>query len=257
MNSTFVQYSLIAADIDRSIATVKRDPVVDRETDYYLSRIGNVDTIEDFVSDTRLFTYAMKAHSLSDMAYAKAFMTKVLQEGRDEDDSFVNQLADPRYLEFAKTFDFNRYGATATTFARASTGVVEKYTRQTLEENAGESNTAVRLALYFERKASEITTVSQILADQALFTVVRTNLGLPASFSMLDIDRQISILTERVNLEDFADPETVAGHIERFTALWDASNPDASSASNIGMLFSTSVMGLSSDLMMAIQNLKR
>ena len=128
--------------------------------------------------------------------------TKVLEEGHDDDEAFVNQLADKRYIEFAKTFDFNRYGATATTFSRATTGVAEKYVRQTLEENAGETNTAVRLALYFERKAPEIKSVTEILADQALFTVVRTNLGLPESFSMLDIDRQIEIFKDRVDLED-------------------------------------------------------
>ena len=177
--------------------------------------------------------------------------------GHDDDEAFVNRLADNRYVEFAKTFDFNRYGATATTFSRASTGVAEKYVRQTLEENAGETNTAVRLALYFERKAPEITSVTQILADQALFTVVRTNLGLPESFSMLDIDRQIEIFEERVDLEAFSDPEAVAKQIERFSALWDANNPDQTTANTIGLLFSNSAAGISPDLMVAIQTLKR
>ncbi|MFP1633687.1 DUF1217 domain-containing protein [Zhengella sp. ZM62] len=257
MLSTYVQYNLIAANMDRSVEAINRDPVVSRETEYYLANIGNIDTVEDFIADTRLFNYAMKAHGLSDMSYAKAFMTKVLEEGHDDDEAFVNRLADNRYVEFAKTFDFNRYGATATTFSRASTGVAEKYVRQTLEENAGETNTAVRLALYFERKAPEITSVTQILADQALFTVVRTNLGLPESFSMLDIDRQIEIFEQRVDLESFSDPEAVAKQIERFSALWDANNPDQTAANNIGLLFSNSAAGISPDLMMAIQTLKR
>ncbi|MCB1425757.1 MAG: DUF1217 domain-containing protein [Zhengella sp.] len=257
MLSTYVQYNLIAANMDRSVEAINRDPVVSRETEYYLANIGNIDTVDDFMADTRLFNYAMKAHGLSDMSYAKAFMTKVLEEGHDDDEAFVNQLADKRYIEFAKTFDFNRYGATATTFSRATTGVAEKYVRQTLEENAGETNTAVRLALYFERKAPEIKSVTEILADQALFTVVRTNLGLPESFSMLDIDRQIEIFKDRVDLEEFSDPEAVAKQIERFSALWDANNPDQTTANNIGLLFSNSSAGISPDLMMAIQTLRR
>ena len=51
------------------------------ETAYYLKHIGDVKSIDDFIKDTRLFNYAMKAFGLEDMAYAKAFMRKVLVEG--------------------------------------------------------------------------------------------------------------------------------------------------------------------------------
>ena len=34
-------------------------------------------SIDDFMKDTRLYNYAMKAFGLDDMAYAKAFMRKV------------------------------------------------------------------------------------------------------------------------------------------------------------------------------------
>ena len=65
----------------------------------------------------------------------------------------ANTLTDPRYLEFASTYDFDRYGSIATTFTKARQGTVDKYLRQTLEENEGAKNEGVRLALYFERKA--------------------------------------------------------------------------------------------------------
>ena len=55
--------------------------MVDRETKYYLENISKVKTIDEFVKDDRLFRYAMKAHGLEDMAYAKAFMVKALKEG--------------------------------------------------------------------------------------------------------------------------------------------------------------------------------
>ena len=54
---------------------------MDRETKYYLENIAKVKTIEEFVKNDRLFSYAMKAHGLEDMAYAKAFMVKALKEG--------------------------------------------------------------------------------------------------------------------------------------------------------------------------------
>ncbi len=52
--------------------------------------------------------------------------------------------------------------------------------RTTLEENAGQSNEGVRLALYFERKAPDIKSIFQILGDKALYKVIETALSLPA-----------------------------------------------------------------------------
>ena len=76
MVSTYTSYQLIARDIPKAIDRVEREPMVDRETKYYLENISKVKTIEEFVKDDRLFRYAMKAHGLEDMTYAKAFMVK-------------------------------------------------------------------------------------------------------------------------------------------------------------------------------------
>src|SRR5690606_8284941 len=96
-------------------------------------------------------------------------------------DSLANRQTDPKYAEFAKIFNFAEHGAGATTFRPAAEGTIASYMRQTLEENAGQQNEGVRLALYFQRKAATITTPFQILSDKALGNVVRTALGLPDS----------------------------------------------------------------------------
>ena len=100
MLSTFTSYQLIARDIPKSIDRVEAQPIVERETDYYLANIGKVKSIDDFVKNDRLFKYAMKAYGLEDMAYAKAFMVKALKEGVADPDSFANKLTDKRYAEF-------------------------------------------------------------------------------------------------------------------------------------------------------------
>ena len=55
-----------------------------RATAYYLANIGKVKTVDDFVNNYQLFSYAMKAFGLADMTYAKGLMTKVLNGGVDE-----------------------------------------------------------------------------------------------------------------------------------------------------------------------------
>ncbi len=224
MTSTFTSYSLVARDLPRSVDAVRKQPPVKRETDYYLTKIQSVKSVEDFVSDRRLVTYAMTAFGLKEMAYAKAFVRKILTEGHDDPSTFVNRLADKRYVEFAKAFDFERYGAATTAFTSAQQGVADKYIRQVLETQAGSGNEGVRLALYFERNATKLGSVTEILADKALTQVAKTVLRLPDVFSLVDIDKQIATLESRLKVGSFNDPAKLAQFIKRFTTLWDLDN---------------------------------
>jgi hypothetical protein len=255
--NTYTNYKLITSDIDRSIDRVEKQPMVARETEYYLENISKVKNIEDFLKDDRLYRYAMKAHGLEDMAYAKAFMKKVLTEGIDDRDSFANKLSDKRYHDFAKTFDFVGFGETATIFTRAQQGTVDKYMRQTLEEDAGKQNEGVRLALYFERKAEGLDNFYQILADPALSKVLRTALSLPDSFATADIDKQVAFFESKLDIEDLKDPKKLSKFLERFTSLWEISNPTQSPQTSLTVLFSQPAeFGISTDMLFSIQKLR-
>lgn len=371
MINTYTSYQLVTRDLNKSLARVESEPMVKRDTDYYLENIGKVKTAEDFVNDYRLFNYAMKAHGLEDMAYAKAFMLKALNEGVTDPDSFANKLTDKRYAEFVKSFNFAEYGEDATTYNLANHGTTDRYltratpdggvpgeayvkeaeyytanigditsidqflendrmltfalqafglegsfsdkkliremleggvsdpkspanshankswaqfaksfdfaglgesattynlalrpaadkfVRQQLEQNKGQENEGVRLALYFERMAGTITNAYQILGDRALATVIRTYLGLPDAIAQLDVDKQAALFESRLDFEDFQDPEKVAKMMERFATLWEVNNPTQSTQSSIVNLFQPMEFGISMDTLMAIAAIKR
>ena len=256
MPSTYLNYNLIARDIDRSIQTVAEDPIVERETEYFLKTVGTLKSVDDFMKDTRVYNYALKAHGLEDMAYAKAFIRKLLTEGVDDESAFANQLADSRYQDFAAAFNFARHGETATIFSRAQQGTVDLYLRQTLEEQAGEEDTGVRLALYFERTAPELTSAYGIIADPAIFDVVRTALGIPAEIAATDVDKQAALLESRIDIEDFKDPEKLSKFLERFTALWELENGSNEYLDSSALLGSSAGFGITPDLMLSINNLR-
>lgn len=257
MINTYLGYQLITRDIGKSIERVESEPMVKRETEYYRENITKIKNIKDFVADSRLFNYAMKAHGLEDMAYAKAFMVKALEGGIDDKDSFANKMSDAKYREFVDTFNFARYGDTATIFTKAQQGTVDKYLRQTLEQNAGSDNEGVRLALYFERKASSIDNAYEILADPALTKVVFTALGLPSSLQSGDIDKQAKMLEDRIDFADFKDADLTADFLKRFTSLWEIDNPSSPTTSFVTMLFSQPAeFGISTDVLLTIQKMR-
>jgi hypothetical protein len=370
--NTYTSYRMITRDMAKSLDRVESQPMVKRETDYYLQNIGKVKSIDDFVNNDRLFRYAMKAHGLEDMAYAKAFMVKALEGGVRDENSFANKLTDKRYAEFVKSYNFEALGENATVYNQAQQGTTARYTlaafqagvaadnpilkqlnadyqanivkvksidefvnndalfayamkafdlvdhladkklmtemleggiddpdslanrnsdtrfadfvatfnfarngeatttinaaqqpsvdlfmRQTLEEDAGSTNEGVRLALYFERNASNIKTAYDILANTAYAKVARTALGLPDSLASANIDRQAAMLADRIDFADFQDPEKLDKFLTRFTSMWELSNPTATATTSIAALFSQPVeYGISSDIMMTLQGLK-
>ncbi|EKF18071.1 DUF1217 domain-containing protein [Nitratireductor pacificus] len=373
MINTFTSFHLINRDIARSMERVQSQPAVQRETAYYQANIGRVTSIDEFVNDDRLFRYAMKAHGLEDMAYAKAFMVKVLEEGISDPESFANKLTDKRYADFARTynfaaggantttynptqkgtvdkyvslairngvdpgseallkdinyylqnisqvksadhlladdklltfamvahgftdevidkralkalleggvddpkspanqqsdkrflalattFNFERYGEDTTTHNATQAPAIDKYLRQTLEEDAGKQNEGVRLALYFQRKASSIRSYYEFLAEPALAKVVRTALGFPEALAQANIDKQVDLIKDRIDLEDFKDPEKLDEFLTRFTNMWELANPSGNQLSSIAALYSQPAeFGISTDVLFTIAQLKR
>lgn len=256
MLSPLVNYRLISQSLPDALERTANEPQVEREIAYYRENIKSVKSIDDFMADDRLFNFAMTAHGLDDMSYAKAFMRKVLEGGIDDPESFANRLRDPRYQDFATTFNFARYEETTTVFTRAEQGTIDRYVRQTLEVNAGADSEAVRLALYFERKAPEITDVYELLGDRALLSVTQTLLQLPPESSLVDIERQAELIESRLDLEDFKDPAKLQELMERFTVLWEVQNPTTSVATSpAAILIGGTPSGISESLLASIQQL--
>ncbi|QFU17657.1 DUF1217 domain-containing protein [Microvirga thermotolerans] len=256
MMTTFTNYQLISRDIQKSLARVAAEPVTAREVKYYLENIEKVKSIDDFLGNHRLYAFAMKAYGLEDMTYAKAFMRKVLTEGVSDKSSFANRLADERYKEFAKVFDFKTYGETTTTFERARQGTVDNYIRQSLEISAGQEDAGVRLALYFERKAPGINSPYDILADPALLQVVQTALNIPETASGGGIDAQAAMIEHKLDIDSLSDPEKVKRFLQRFTTMWDAKNNAASSPVLTLFTGSSASAGMNVEMLMSLQRVK-
>jgi hypothetical protein len=96
-----------------------------------------------------------------------------------------------------------------------------------------------------------------VLADPALAKVARTLLSLPDSFATADIDKQVKLFESKLDIEDFSDPEALSKLMTRFTSLWETTNPTATAQSLATVLFAQpAALGVSTDLMMAMQKLK-
>lgn len=255
MSTTIGSFRQISGNLTTSLNAVAKDPQVKRETDYYLANIRNIKSVDDFMGNDRIYRYAMKAFGLEEMTYAKAFIRKALTEGIDSNDSFANRLADTRYKDLVDAFNFKRYGETTTVFTRTQQGTVDRYVRQTLEVQAGQTNDAVRLALYFQRKASTVTTPYSLLADKALLKVTQVMLGLPEASGSLAIERQADLISKKLNFEDLKDPAKLDKLLTKFAARWDMDNAQPDPV--INLFGGGSGGGIATDLLSQLQKTLR
>jgi len=255
MLDTLTSYRLITKDLTKSLNRTASDPIVARELKYFKENIGKIKSIDDFIKNTRIFNFAMKAHGLEDMSYAKAFMRKALTEGIDDPKSFANRLNDDRYKDFVQAFNFKEFGEETTARDAVKKETVDKYLRQTLEANAGAEDQGVRLALYFERKASSIKGPFDILGDTALFEVVKTAFNLQGSLASGNIDAQAALLKKKINFESLKDPVAVQGIVKKFATMWDITN-NSQSNPILTLFDSTSSRGIGIDALLSLQQIR-
>lgn len=257
MLSATLSYKLISSDLTKSLKQTAAKPDVAREAKYYLDNIGKVKSADEFLNNKRLFSFAMKSFGLESMTYAKGFMKKVLDGGVDNPNSFANRLADTKYKEFAKTFDFKTYAAATTATSATQQPVVDKYIRQTMEEKAGEQDEGVRLALYFQRQAPNIKSAYNILADKALLQVVQTALGFSPMTAMASIDKQAEMIKSKLKVEDLKDPKKLDKFLNRFTNAWDAQYGSSTGVlSNPILIAAQGGTGFGIDILSSLQNIK-
>ena len=154
MVSTYVSYLAIAGNLTTSLRNVASQGAVARDTGYYKEHITKVTTVDEFMDDYKLYSYAMKAYGLEDMTYAKAFMKKVMESDLSDSSSFANSLSDSRYAEFAAAFKFSGETATAQSSTQRDT-LLDAY-----EASFGaETDEISEETDYFQEKIGSITSV--------------------------------------------------------------------------------------------------
>lgn len=187
MISSTLAYQAVTRNLTQSLARTAQKPDVATETAYFEKNIGKVQTLDDFLADDRLFRYAAEAYGLGDMAYAKAFMRRVLEEGAGSSDSFANRLSDPRYREFAAAFDFS----------------------------AADKQTAI-----YENNIRGVTTVTFFVHTKEIFSYAMKAFGLE---SIADRTDEITRAMHAGKLtESFGDPE-IDARFREFLKVYDYS----------------------------------
>ena len=235
--------------------------LAEEETKYYSVEMQRIESVEEFLADPRLVAFVLEANGADVKSVDAQFMKKIFASDLDDPKSFVNQQADRSFRKIVASFNFNAEGKVEQpddALIQSRRGIyqtIDSHVRQKLEEEAGNDNAGVRLALYFERTAETVSNAYDILADDALFEVFKVLFQLPDEVGSADIDAQADMVNRYLELEDLQDPEKVAKMIVKFSVLYDLDN-QATADPALSVLSGSGSAGISADIMMSLAQLR-
>jgi hypothetical protein len=230
MTTTTSSYLTVSQNLPKMLAMTAANPAIKNASAYYTANIGKVTSIQDFVGNYRLLSYALNAYGLGDQINSKALITQVLEGGIANPKSLANTL--PQWKAFATAFNFPANGAASVSAPGAVKTTEASYVEQQMETNEGQQDVGVQLALYFNRVAPNVTSPYGILADKNLLQVVETIFGLPTAFSSENIDVQAKTVSNLFKISDLKVPAKLQQLTERFTAAYDVTYGNSSSSSS-------------------------
>lgn len=222
----------------------RASPLTARESQAVREAAASIRSVDDLIANRKVLGYVLKAYGMDDLPYP-ALIRKLLSEDPGDPKSFANSFVDLRYREFAKDMGFG--GGKEGSFGDPAwvDRLVARYETVTFEERKGEEDPAIRLALYFERKAPSVESWYSVLGDKALAEVAMKAMGLPQSVMLGDIDKLADTLERRMPASDFKDPAKVRTFLQRFAIMSGSEQPPAARSAALAMLQGAGTAGRS------------
>jgi len=222
-------YNLVEASLDNQMAAFQKSGAVQNDINYFRTEIAKVQSPDDLTKNYRLLKFVLTAFGLDSQINSQALIKQVLSSDLTDSQSIANKLVDPRYKQLAQAFNFAAGGNANLQDPSFVDGIVNNYVTAAFEQNVGQTNPGVRLALYFKRMAPTIKNWYQVLGDVPMYNVVKTALNVMALGPSDDVDKQASFLEKRIGIANLQDPKFVDRFISRFLASYDQQNDTSSS----------------------------
>ncbi|WP_170763438.1 DUF1217 domain-containing protein [Ruegeria lacuscaerulensis] len=228
-----VGWRFLQRTYDAQLDSFSSSTVNERETQYFLENIGNVQSAEDLVSDRRLLQVALGAFGLKGDLDNRYFIQKILSDGTSADDALSNRLADKRYREFSEAFGLGPGEVRKTGLITNMEEIAQDSVLSRFEIAVGDSDETMRISLYAQHALADLaakdssadTKWFDLMGLPPLRSMMETALGLPSSFAQLNIDKQLEVFKDRLSgltgsddLAQFADEAAVAQLTDRFLA---------------------------------------
>ncbi len=176
---------------------------IQRDINAFKKAVGKIDTVEDLLKDRKTLGFVLSAFGLEGEINNPGKLKAVLNSDPDEINSFANRLSDSRFGELAKFLDTSEFGLKNLRVSDKQSEIINNFLTTSFEKSLAAQNPAARDALFFLRRIGSVENSFDILGDLPLRTIVTEALNLPREIARQSVEKQASLISAKLKLEDF------------------------------------------------------
>lgn len=196
-------WKMLTKNTDKYVNNFAKDKSVQKEVEYFNSKVSSFKTLDDLMKDKRALQYVLDAYGMGSEINNAGRLKRIFSQDPTASGSLVNQLADTKFKTMATALRFDQ-GMTKLNSLASSGALKTNYIQNEFEQALGDQDPALRQAAYFARTApSSITDVYSILGDKVMRDVVTKTFSLPPQLAIQPIESQARAITSRIDITKF------------------------------------------------------
>jgi hypothetical protein len=176
--------------------------------DYFTKTAASITTPAALLSNYKALSVVLGAFQLGNEINSTALVKQLLTQDPTSKTSLAYRSGNAKFVNFATALQ--NWSPPPFSTQAGITSIVTAYKTNAFESSANAQTPGLQNALYFQRTAGSITTLTQLQSDANLLAVAVTGVGLPLSaFEGLSFAQQTSVLQQKLPIADLKKPSYV------------------------------------------------
>jgi hypothetical protein len=219
----------------RDVARTEQQADVKRDIAAFRTAVGKAKDVASLLKSPAVLKVLLTANGLGDELDATALARQALTSDPSDSKSLVNRLSDTRWKAVATTYQFATKGLAIISDPKAIATLTDGYAEVVWRKSLDATTPGLSDAMTFRERASNITSVDQILGDSLLRRVVTTTLNIPQQIAFQSIDAQERAITTRLDISKLKDPKFVDSFSKRYLLAAQTPTDGSTGVSLLGL----------------------
>jgi hypothetical protein len=174
---------------------------VQQSIETFKTKVSKMEDIDELIKDRKSLQFLLSSFDLDSEINNAGKIKAILKSDVDNQNSFANRLNDKRFAELAKFVNLNKRGLTNLRTASSQQTLIDKFLQNTFEKDVSGQNPDIAKAFHFLRNINNVSTTASLLGTLQLREIVTTALRIPQEIARQSIEKQISMVEAKFDVE--------------------------------------------------------
>jgi len=174
---------------------------VQQSIETFKTKVSKMEDIDELIKDRKSLQFLLSSFDLDSEINNAGKIKAILKSDVDDQNSFANRLNDKRFAELAKFVNLSKRGLTNLRTASSQQTLIDKFLQNTFEKDVSGQNPDIAKAFHFLRNINDVSTTASLLGTLQLREIVTTALRIPQEIARQSIEKQISMVEAKFDVE--------------------------------------------------------